>query len=311
MRLPPHPSVPREGLDALAAELGMSPGSVRLLPDAGIFNAIYLIGSHFVLRVPRRHPAHFEALRAEAIVVPIARLVGVRTPALVRYDAGGGLLDVPYAVYEQVKGSPLEAAAGDIRTSPNAWEQLGRDLALLHRHASGQPGSAGLPVAQEMPEPEDLIDQRAEEGWLTISAARWMRAWLEVLTSHALAGARCVTHGDIQASNLMVDELGNYQAVIDWGSARWDDPAHDFAGVPLHVIPLMLAGYRMGGAEAAGVESRIVRRHIQLALWLLPRGAVPGRSWAERPLPMLLAAVRFFVQPPPGWQDLAPPATGP
>ena len=48
----------------------------------------------------------------------------------------------------------------------------------------------------------------------------------------------------------------------------------------------------------ATAEARILWRHLQLGIWTLPRGASPGRSWAERPLPMLLETLRFFLEPP-------------
>jgi hypothetical protein len=64
-----------------------------------------------------------------------------------------------------------------------------------------------------------------------------------------------------------------------------------------------------------------------LTLGMLPRGAVRGRSWAERPLPLLLEVLRFFLDPPSdrwravgpivqprvtlgGWPDLHPAPSG-
>ena len=98
MQLPSHAAVDRDALDAVAAELGEPPGSVRLLSHDGIFNAVYLVGTRFVLRIPRRHPAHSAALATEAVVVPMARAAGVRTPALVWYERGEERLGVPYMV---------------------------------------------------------------------------------------------------------------------------------------------------------------------------------------------------------------------
>jgi hypothetical protein len=100
-----------------------------------------------------------------------------------------------------------------------------------------------------------------------------------------------------------------FEAVIDWGSAAIGDAALDFAGVPLRAVPFMLSGYREvapldGDANA---EARIVWRHLQLSIWTLPRGAAVGLSWAERPLPMLLEVLRFFMEPPDDrWYALSP-----
>ena len=135
-------------------------------PTTGIFNAVYFVGSSFVLRVPRDHPAHFEALEREATVVPVARSVGVRTPALVSYDTSRRRLPVPYAVYERVEGTPLKPAPGDISEPPAVWRHLGRDLALLHQYSSAPAESGRLPQAEELPDPTALVARRVEEGWL-------------------------------------------------------------------------------------------------------------------------------------------------
>src|SRR5439155_20941563 len=140
--------------------------------------------------------------------------------------------------------------------------------------------------------------------------------WLDGLAPAALAPVpRRFMHGDTQATNLLVstdllsaDRL-RYEAIIDWGSAALGDAALDFAGVPLRAVPHMLAGHRevapLDGDET--MEARVVWRHLQLALWSLPKGAVPGRSWGERPLAMLLEVLRFFADPPDDrWRKLGP-----
>ncbi len=46
------------------------------------------------------------------------------------------------------------------------------------------------------------------------------------------------------------------------------------------------------------VEARILWRHLQLGLYLLRRDPQPGRSWAERPLGMLVDVTRFLLGDP-------------
>jgi len=119
-----------------------------------------------------------------------------------------------------------------------------------------------------------------------------------------------VLHGDSQATNVMVipDPL-RYMMVIDWGSAGWGDAAEDFACVPLRAVPFMLQGHPDLTAfdDDNSAEARILWRHLQLGLLTLPRAAVPGRSWSERPLAMLFEIFRFFLaEPGERWADLAP-----
>ena len=87
MKLPDFPTVSTEIVDAIARRHGLGALRARRLPETGIFNAMYALGPRHVLRTPRDHHAHFDALRREATIVPAARAAGVRTPALVAFDA--------------------------------------------------------------------------------------------------------------------------------------------------------------------------------------------------------------------------------
>lgn len=52
---------------------------------------------------------------------------------------------------------------------------------------------------------------------------------------------------------------------------------------------------------------RILWRHLQFALYTARREPQPERSWAERPLTMLLNMTRFFLASPgEPWCDLRP-----
>lgn len=309
--LPDHVTIDDETLQAIAKLHGLAGTTIERLPETGIVNAIYRIGETAVLRVPRNHPDFVAHSYREAAIVPAARAAGVRTPALLAFDERLTLLPVPYTVYERVPGVPLEALGLATDAAAAIWRELGRDLARTHTGVTPTEALASHRPRHNGPELPALVDQRAVEGWLSPLDARWLGRWAERLVPAALAPVPSrVVHGDTQATNLMVttDPL-RYEAVIDWGCAALGDVALDFAGVPLGAAPHMLAGYReiasLDADETA--EARIVWRHLHLALLFLPRGAVPGRSWAERPLPMLLEVLRFFLDPPDGrWRAVAP-----
>jgi hypothetical protein len=90
--------MPAETLDAIRERHDLRAGEISPSKDAGIFNAIYLVGNEYVLRVPRDAPPFVAAIRKESVAVP-ARTAGVRTPALVAFDDSLDLLPVPYAIY--------------------------------------------------------------------------------------------------------------------------------------------------------------------------------------------------------------------
>lgn len=125
-----------------------------------------------------------------------------------------------------------------------------------------------------------------------------------------MPGPGCLVHGDVQMSNVLVAG-GSYQAVIDWGCARLDDPAADFVAVPLGIVPDLLTGHpELAPLPDDGrAEARILWRRLQMLLAVLPRGAAPGMTWAERPAAWLADLLGFFSDPPGGaWAELGPPA---
>jgi aminoglycoside phosphotransferase (APT) family kinase protein len=294
---------------AIAARHGLGDRTLAPIAHAGVINAVYLLGDDLVLRVPRDHPAHIEQARVEAIAIPAARAAGVRTPALVAYDDGCDLLPVPYLVVERVHGRALGALDLEPGATPGLWRELGRELARLHTSA-GPAGPLGETWIRS--DPRELVERRASEGWFTSLEARWLGAWLERLAPAALQqpAVERFLHRDVQTSNVLVgSESLAYVAILDWGCASRGDPAWDFFGMPLRAVPLLLEGHRevapLDGDDTA--EARILWRHLQWSLAVMPRGATPGLSWGEHPIAWMLEVLRFFLdRPPPRWRSLAP-----
>lgn len=308
MDLPNFPDLSDEILREIATRYG---GPVVRLPEAGIFNAVFLLGEDFVLRVPRDHPDFIAAVRREVLAVPAAREVGVRTPRLVAVDDAYDLLPVPFLVYERVWGESLGWLDLEPGDTAAVWWELGRDLATLHTGVVAEGPIAAL-RPERLDDPRPWVEDLATDGQLTVVEGRWLGRWLDQLAPVALGPVpERFLHGDVQATNVMVrPDSRAYLALIDWGGAGWGDPAHDVAGLPLRAVPWVLTGYREV-APAEGdetVEARILWRHLQLALFLLQRPPQPGRSWAERPMGMLLEIVRFFLDGPGNpWRRLGPP----
>ena len=310
MKLPAFPKISTHALHAIAKQHGLGERAFTRLPEVGIFNAIYAVGNDLILRIPRNHPAFIAAARKEAIAVPAARAAGVRTPQLIAFDDSLELLPVPYSVYEKVQGVTLGLLDREPEETPEVWCEIGRDLGRLHSRVAAQGALAQIEV-ETVPDPRALVGEIAQQGYITSIEARWLMRWLNRLAPAALASfPQCFLHGDLQTTNVMVayDSLA-YLALLDWGSAGWGDPAWDLAGVPLRAAPWLLAGHRDVAPldDDHTAEARVLWRHLQLALLVLRRGPLPDRSWAERPLSMLLEIMRFEIEVPPGiWRDLSP-----
>jgi aminoglycoside phosphotransferase (APT) family kinase protein len=303
MDLPGFATMTEHALNTVARRYGQT--EVTPLPAVGIFNALYGLGEDLILRVPRDHPAFLDALAKEPLAVPLARAVGVRTPALVDYDDSRTLLPVPYTVYERVPGDTFGLLPGDPVDAAGVWLELGADLARLHMGVRDE-SVAGL-TCEGLPDAADLAEQLSQRAIVGPAEAAWLTDWLHHLDR--LAGARpsVFVHGDIQTTNVMLTG-GSYQAVLDWGACGWADPAVDFAGIPLRAVPALLTGYAGQGAPVdAGLRAAIVRRHLHIGVFLAHRPPQPGRSWAERPMGVLLDVLRFLTDAPTEWHELRAP----
>lgn len=314
MNLPDHTEVSGEALRAITERHGLPLGALVRLPETGIINAVYALGDDLILRVPRDHPGHVAPMRREAAAVPAARAVGVRTPALVVFDDTGEILPVPYAIYERVHGATLGLLEREASETPEVWRELGRDLGRLHAGVQRTGPAGALADGHALPDPRQLVERRAGQGWFTGTEARWLQRWLERLAPAALArvDGRFV-HADTQPTNVMVSardrDAPTYRALIDWGCAQWGDEAIDVACAPLGAAPLLLQGHReiapLAGDETA--EARVVWAQWQITLDTLPRGAVPGYAWGENPVARLLETMRFFSGTPRDrWAPFAP-----
>lgn len=298
MPLPNFPVITSEALNIIAERHHAS--YVKELPELGMFNGIFALGDDLILRVPRDHPFPISKTYKEQVAVAAARAVDVRTPAIVTFDDSFKLIAAPYSVYERVKGKTLETLGLEPNSTPEVWRELGHDFAHLH-HGVEKLGAVGEVEAPNYPDPRELADDLAEKGYFTRLEVRWLQGWFEHLAPATQQPiAKHFLHGDPQGTNVMVGRTTlNYLAVLDWGSAKWGDPAWDFVNVPFGAVPFMLEGYRkvapLLGDEDGTAEARILWRTLGSALDSVGGSPLPERSWAERPLSVLLQLVRFLL----------------
>ena len=276
---------------------------MRQLPSARLTNTIYLLSGDVILRVPRNHPRFIATAANEAIAVPVARAAGVRTPPLLAYDDVCDLLPVPYTLYAYVEGHTLASACADPALADATWRELGGELARMHTRVARSGRAAELELDQP-PDPRAWVERLAVEGHITAVEARWFSGWLARLEPAALAPITPrFLHADTQPTNILVNPTDlSLVALIDWGDARWGDPAFDFIGMPPRAAPWAAQGYRAAwpGEDGAldGLEARILWHVPAQALRHTPRDPAPDLSWAERPLTCLLDLLRFSYEGP-------------
>jgi len=289
------PSISGAVLHSIAKWHGLNIARIERLPSTGIINAIYALDNALILRVPRNDPVGISDTLTESVAAPVAFAAGVRTPRLVIFDESREILDVPYTIYERVRGETL-GAFQDPSGIHHAWTALGRDLALLHTSVISCDDPQGRLDTPQRDDFRDKLEWFASRGIVTSSHARWIGRWLDVL---APAVFRHITprflHNDLQANNVMVATTSQgYLAMIDWGDAGWGDPALDLCAIPLRAIPSTMKGYRevrpFDGDDT--LEARVLWDQIMNALKQLSCAQRPGTSRAG----YLIELLRFVLE---------------
>jgi aminoglycoside phosphotransferase (APT) family kinase protein len=312
----------REALAAIADRYHIPVEDIAPAPAPGAANYVYFLGDHLVVRIPRRGGARLAELAKEATVIPAARRAGVRTPAVVTYDDSCSVVGVPYLVIERVRGRDLAALGISPAEAGDAYDEVGRSLARLHRLTRASVGPLpGLGV-DEGGDPRPAVESLAGAGYVDLDAARWLLDWFDRLERWRPADIElAVVHGDASPTNIVVDATSSdvrgagmeSATLVDWGDAAWADPAVDFAKIPLRAVPFALEGYlaqvspRSRADAVRSWSARVLWYHLSWALHRLPHEPRSDeRVWTVPPASRLLEVLRFFAGSPPApWPSLA------
>jgi hygromycin-B 7''-O-kinase len=278
---PPPVGYSAEAVRAIARKHGVE-GEVRRLPNSGMVNEAWLLGERHVLRIIREAEAEDEAER-EALVVPLVRAAGVRTPELLAVDYSREIVPRPYTLYERAPGTLL----GDLDRTPEEFEglsrELGRQIARIVRVQPDETVRSHLRT-DGLDSPRPTLRRAVDEGVVSLDEAAETEALLDRLDElGGEEGPPVFIHKDLHPWNITVDEAtGELASILDWGDASLGDASTEFASMPLASLPAMFEGYREeGGAADPPFVARTLRAGLGLALWEIRKldPAVFKRQW--------------------------------
>ncbi len=231
------------------------------VPSAGANNAIFRLGPHMAVRLPRLSCAVAQLEKEQRWLPWLAPRLPLAVPVLLAKGEPAADYPWPWSVCRWLDGEPaiavpvtdLSAAAA----TPGAFVAALQGVPSVDGPAAGSAtGGRGLPLA--------VLDAQvhAAIGVLggTLDAGVLAAAWGARLQAPGWRGAPVWFHGDLHAENLLV-EHGRLCAVIDFGLTGVGDPACD----------LSVAG-SVFSAAARGVFRRLVGADD--ATW------ARGRGWA-------------------------------
>lgn len=234
---------------------------VSPVPSAGTDNALYRLGDHLAVRLPRIPVATGQLEKEQRWLPYLAPQLPLAIPDPLARGRPGEGYPWSWSVYRWLEGKTLTAAPVDDQ------RRLALDLAgfiaALHRidPAGGPPPGQhnsfrGVPLATRDDATRSAIAQL--RGTLDTAAAT--AAWEAALQTPAWPHAPVWIHGDLQAGNLLAIR-GRLSAVIDFGCLGVGDPACD-----------LMVAWNLLTADARDVFRRAL--NVDDATW------DRGRGWA-------------------------------
>lgn len=215
-------------------------------------------GERWVLRVPRRTDVS-EGMAAES------RILGLVGPVLAADQVAVPDWQVcapDLIAYPALPGSPGLTLTPDKQpvwhmepADPGYAAHLGRLLARLHSVTAEQASSAGVEVRT----PTQVRDSWAsdigrvrEEFTVAPALSNTWEAWLD--DDSCWPEWTVMTHGEIYPAHVLLDDTGKITGVLDWTTARVDDPARDLAAqygaAGEEMLQASIAAYEQDGGQA-------------------------------------------------------------
>lgn len=279
---------------ALAKRHHIDPDQVHPLPQ-GQANHVLALGEELVLRIPRS-PSHTKDLEKEAELLPLAHTAGLPVPELLHHAPA----PVPHLLITRMPGTDMAE-----RTPTRAFlHQVGRQLHRLHHLPTQHLHTPPLQVEQD--DPTTLVQDLHRTGMLDASTAGWLTDLFHHLAEHVprTPPEPVLIHGDLSPTNLLATPDGALSAIVDWGEAALAEAAVDFAKLPPHWLPEVLAGYPSPPGQEHSLKARILHHHLTWALARLTDPApCPGpRHWSAPPASRLVGLLRLVATHP--WPHL-------
>jgi aminoglycoside phosphotransferase (APT) family kinase protein len=195
--------------------------SLEPIASTGTDNAIYRLGRHLGIRLPRIHWAVSQIAKESQWLPRLASHLPAALPVPVAQGVPGRGYPFPWLVYQWLEGEDaLTATVGD-------WCDLGHDVAgfvsaLQRVDPAGAP-PAGYRAGPLVPQDENTRRCITHLDGL-IDVGRAMSVWDAALSAEPWSGPAVWVHGDLLPGNVLTRE-GRLTGIIDWSAAGIGDPA--------------------------------------------------------------------------------------
>ena len=190
--------------------------------SAGTDNAIYRVGEHLTVRMPRMEGAVKQVEFERAWLPRLAPHLPVEIPKPVAVGAPGEGYQWPWAVNRWLDGEHPTKSATDLA---DLAKRLGEFVASLRTiDTAGAP--PGYRSGRSLGTCDSYVREWTAKARGLIDTDVVLAAWEQALAAPAWDGPPVWTHGDLLSGNILL-RGGRLSAVIDWGTAGIGDPACD------------------------------------------------------------------------------------
>ena len=197
-----------------------------LAVSSGWDNAIFRLGEHLAVRLPRRELAAALVLNEQRWLPRLAAQLPLKVPVPLRVGVPQEWYPWAWSIVPWIDGETADVAPPD----DDQADVLGRFFEALHRPA---PADAphnpyrGVPLAQR----EVSFEERAAKltGRCDAIDTRVIAIWNEALAAQESTASTWI-HGDMHPRNVLCAR-GRIEGIIDWGDIAQGDAASDLAGI--------------------------------------------------------------------------------
>jgi aminoglycoside phosphotransferase (APT) family kinase protein len=194
--------------------------------DAGWDNAMFRLGEHLAVRLPRRAVVAKLIEHEQQWLPRLAQRLPIAVPAACRL--GEAALDYPWrwSVVPWIDGESADVCEPD----ESQAARFGQFLRSLHIPAPPQAPAnpvRGVPLSQRAASAQTRIERLATQTGVITSKLRHI--WEEALEA-PLDVTSSWLHGDLHSRNVLVQK-GVITGVIDWGDITSGDCATDLAAI--------------------------------------------------------------------------------
>ncbi|QJD82667.1 phosphotransferase [Cohnella herbarum] len=194
-------------------------------------NTVYLVGTEYVFRFPRREVA-IHSLRMEGKILPkLKDYLSIAYSKPIFFGAGNYDFPAPFLGYPYLSGKfPIGLTDKQRKLSASTLAiflkslhafpvQIAQENGVQHDHRNLTDIATRKEKMQKFL--SDIALHFSEEEYRALSN------YLEQLTTEKVKQKDVFLHGDLHFKNMLVDENGKVSGIIDWGDINIGHPACD------------------------------------------------------------------------------------